>query len=64
MGRDEKYVPEFNDIEVVWHDLKAHHLAQQTFNDALALDRAIHAAVAALNRERSLDPLGNRRISA
>jgi len=22
-----KYTPELNDIEVVWHDLKAHHLA-------------------------------------
>jgi hypothetical protein len=59
-----KYAPELNDIELVWHDLKAHHLAHQTFNDTLALDRAIHAAVAALNRERSLDPLVNRRISA
>jgi hypothetical protein len=25
-----KYVPELNDIEVVWHELKAHHLALQT----------------------------------
>ncbi len=48
-----KYAPELNDIEVVWHDLKAHHLAHQTFTDAAALDRAVHAAVAALNRERS-----------
>jgi hypothetical protein len=54
-----KCAPALNDIEVVWHDLKAQHLAQQTFNDALALDRAMHAAVATLNRERSLDPLGN-----
>ena len=30
---------ELNDIEVVWHDLKAHHLAHQTFNDTQALDR-------------------------
>ena len=28
-----KYAPELNDIEVVWHDLKAHHLAHQTFTD-------------------------------
>ena len=47
-----KYAPELNDIEVVWHDLKAHHLAHQTFRDAAALDREIHAAVAALNAER------------
>jgi len=59
-----KYAPELNDIEVVWHDLKAHHLAHQTFTDAAALDRAVHAAVAALNRERSLDPLVSQRISA
>lgn len=59
-----KYAPELNDIEVVWHDLKAHHLAHQTFTDAPALDRAIHTAVAALNRERSVDPLVRQRISA
>jgi len=28
-----KYAPELNDIEVVWRDLKAHHLAHQTFAD-------------------------------
>jgi transposase len=28
-----KYAPELNDIEVVWGDLKAHHLAHQTFTD-------------------------------
>jgi hypothetical protein len=48
----------------VWHDLKAHHLAHQTFTDAKALDRSIHAAVEALNRERTVEPLVNRRISA
>ena len=58
-----KYAPELNDIEVVWHDLKAHHLAHQTFADADALDRAIHAAVAALNHERTVNPLVNQRIS-
>ncbi len=42
-----KYSPELNDIEVVWRDLKAHHLAYQTFTDAEALDREIHAAVEA-----------------
>ena len=59
-----KYAPELNDIEVVWHDLKAHHLAHQTFHDQQALDRAIHEAVAALNHERSVGPLVKRRISA
>ena len=59
-----KYAPELNDIEVVWHDLKAHHLAHQTFADADALDRAIHAAVAALNQERTVNPLVIQRISA
>jgi transposase len=57
-----KYAPELNDIEVVWHDLKEHHLAHQT--DAAALEHAIHAAVAALNKERSVDPLVSQRISA
>jgi hypothetical protein len=59
-----KYAPELNDIEVVWHDLKAHHLAHQTFTDPAALDRSIHTAVEALNKERSLDPLVKLRISA
>jgi transposase len=40
-----KYAPELNDIEPVWHDLKAHHLAHQTFADATMLDLAIHKAV-------------------
>jgi transposase len=59
-----KYAPELNDIEVVWHDLKALHLAHQTFTGAEDLDRAIHAAVTALNTERNLDPLVKQRISA
>ena len=59
-----KYAPELNDIEVVWHDLKAHHLAHQTFTDAEALDRAIHAGVKTLNSERNIDPLVKQRISA
>lgn len=59
-----KYAPELNDIEVVWHDLKAHHLAHQTFSDAEALDRAIHAAVTTLNAERNINPLVKQRISA
>ena len=60
-----KYAPELNDIEIVWGDLKAHHLAHQTFKDVEALDRAIHAAVEALNRERVVvDSLVKVRISA
>jgi transposase len=47
-----KYAPELNDIEAVWHDLKAHHLAHQTFTSVTALDQAIHAAVEQLNLER------------
>ena len=50
--------------QVVWHDLKAHHLAHKTFTDVAALDRDIHAAVDDLNKERNVDSLVNRRISA
>lgn len=59
-----KYAPELNDIEVVWHDLKAHHLAHQTFTSAAALERTIHTAVTTLNTERTIDPLVKQRISA
>ena len=59
-----KYAPELNDIELVWHDLKAHRLAHQTFTDIAALDQAIHTAVEDLNQERMVDPLAGLRISA
>ena len=59
-----KYAPELNDIELVWRDLKAHHLAHQTFTDIAALDQAVHDAVIDLNRERIPDPLAMPRISA
>jgi len=59
-----KYAPELNDIETIWRDLKAHHLAHQTFVDADALDQAIHNAVEALNEERMPVPLDELRISA
>ena len=59
-----KYAPELNDIEAAWRDLKAHHLAHQTFTDAETLDSEIHAAVNALNQERSVRSLVNWRISA
>jgi transposase len=47
-----RYAPELNDIERSWRDLKRHYLAHQTFRDAGQLDRAVHEAVHALNRER------------
>ena len=53
-----------NDIEAVWRDLKAHHLAHQTFADLDALDSAIRQAVDALNHERMALPLANSQISA
>jgi transposase len=59
-----KYAPELNDIETVWRDLKAHHLAHQTFADPQALDAAIQLAVTALNAERNRHPLGGQRVSA
>jgi hypothetical protein len=37
-----KDASELIDIEVIWRDLKAHHVAHKTFTD---LDQAIHAAV-------------------
>jgi hypothetical protein len=46
-----KYAPQRNDV---WHDLKAHHLARQTFTDVDALDRAIHVVATALNAERNV----------
>ena len=58
-----KYAPELNDIEPVWRDLKAHHLAHQTFTDVAALDQAIHDAVTAFNRERIPNPLAKPRES-
>jgi transposase len=58
-----KYAPELNEIEPVWRDLKAHHLAHQTFTDVAALDQAIHDAVIDLNRERIPNPLAMSRIS-
>jgi len=59
-----KYAPELNDIEIVWHDLKAYNLAHQTFADSDALERAIQKAVTDLNQERMPVPLANPRISA
>jgi transposase len=59
-----KYAPELNDIEVLWRDLKRHHLAHQTFAGPEDLDQAIHDAVRKLNTERNCHPLANRRIAA
>ena len=47
-----KYAPELNDIERCWRDLKQHYLANCTFADTDALERAIPDAVARLNHER------------
>jgi transposase len=58
-----KYAPKLNDIEVVWHDLKAHHLAHQTFTDVEALDRAIHAAVITLEYRAKRRSVGQQTIS-
>jgi hypothetical protein len=59
-----RYAPDLNDLERVWRDLKAHHLAHQTFPDAQALNNAIHQAVDALNAERMTLPLAKPRSSA
>jgi transposase len=59
-----KYTPELNDIEVVWHDLKAYQLAHKTFTGVAELDGAIHTAVKDLNSERMIVPLAKPRISA
>ncbi len=49
-----RYAPELNAIEATWRDLKRHYLAHRTFRDADDLDRAIHQAVAEMNRERAV----------
>jgi transposase len=59
-----KYATEVNDIEAVWRDLKAHHLAHQTFADAAALEQEIQDAVTELTAERATLSLGEPRISA
>ncbi|WP_246737109.1 MULTISPECIES: IS630 family transposase [Methylobacterium] len=59
-----RYAPELNDIEGVWRDLKAHHLAHRTFTELDDLDTTIHDAVANLNHRRQRDPLVSPRISA
>ena len=59
-----KYAPELNDIEHAWRDLKRHFLAHQTFRDLNHLDRAIHAAVDDLNKERQSKTCANLRIAA
>ena len=59
-----KYAPDLNDIEIVWGDLKARHLAHQTFTDLDSLDSTIHHAVSGLNSARKRDPLDRQRISA
>jgi hypothetical protein len=57
-----KYGPELNDIEPIWHGIRAYNLANKTFSDAGTLDAA--NAVAADNLERNSDPLAKPRVSA
>lgn len=59
-----KYAPELNDIETVWRDLKAHHLAHQTFADIEDLNHEILNAVQTRNAQRMIVPLAKPRISA
>jgi transposase len=59
-----KYAPELNDIEILWRDLKRHHLAHQTFTGPDDLDRAIPQAVLKLNAERNRHPWANQRNAA
>ena len=59
-----KYAPELNDIEVLWRDLKRHHLAHSTFTGPDDLDCAIHEAVIKLNTERNRHPLANQHMAA
>src|SRR3954469_8969865 len=59
-----KYAPELNDIERCWRDLKQHQLANHTFADVDALERAIPDAVARLNHERQLKSSPIRRRAA
>ena len=51
-----KYAPELNDIERCWRDLKQHYLANRTFADPDALERAIPNAVTRLNYEQQTHP--------
>ena len=59
-----KYAPELNDIEVLWRDLKRHHLAHQTFTGPDDLDCAIQEAVIKLNTERNRHPRLNQQMAA
>jgi transposase len=59
-----KYAPELNDIEVLWRDLKRHHLAHQTSTGPDDLDRTIHDAARKLNTERNRHPWANQQMAA
>lgn len=58
-----RYAPELNHIELVWRDLKRHHLAHRTFTNIDHLDHSVHQALKALNRERA-QPCDNLSIAA
>lgn len=52
-----RYAPELNDIERSWRDLKRHHLAHRTFDDADDLQATIQHCGRRMNRERMIrDP--------
>jgi hypothetical protein len=59
-----QYAPELNDIESSGTISRPTIWLTHTFADNEALDRAIHAAVEALDNERRRHPFGKRRISA
>jgi transposase len=59
-----KDAPELNDIEHVRRDPKRHFLAHRTFRDPDHLDKAIHTAVANLNKEPQTKVCANQRIAA
>ena len=60
-----RYPPELNAIETTWRGLKRHFLAHRTFRDVTELERAIHQAVADLNRERAaMHPCHNLSMAA
>ena len=60
-----RYAPELNAIENTWRDLKRHFLAHRTFRGVTELDRAIHQAVADLNKERAaMHPCRNLPMAA
>ena len=46
-----KYAPELSHVEPVWRDLKAHHLAHQTFAETRNMTDADRARTYGVHRE-------------